>query len=78
LAEHSALVAVLVGILVNGVAESAFAMPRDMGLFAAAAVFSLVVVREGSNLNGDRTERCVGFESEPQIQGAFPTKVTLS
>ena len=45
LAEYYALAAVVVGIFVNGVAESAFAMPRDMGLFAAAAVLSLAATR---------------------------------
>lgn len=43
LPEYSALAALIVSIFVNAVAESAFAMPRDMMLFAAAIVFSLVV-----------------------------------
>jgi O-antigen ligase len=47
-AEFSALTAILVAIFVNGVAESAFVMPRDMGLFAAAVVFSLAVVPRSS------------------------------
>jgi exopolysaccharide production protein ExoQ len=42
--EYSAIVAVMAGIFVDGVAESAFVMPRDMGLFSAAIVFSMVVV----------------------------------
>jgi exopolysaccharide production protein ExoQ len=46
LPEYSALAAVLVGIFVNGFAESAFVMPRDMAMFAAVVVFSLVVVRK--------------------------------
>lgn len=46
LPEFSALAAVLVGIFVNGIAESAFVMPRDMGLFAAAAVFSVIVIHQ--------------------------------
>jgi exopolysaccharide production protein ExoQ len=41
--EFSALAAVLIGIFVNGVGEAAFAMPRDMGLFAAAVVFGVIV-----------------------------------
>jgi O-antigen ligase len=44
--EFSALAAVLVGMFVNGIAESAFVMPRDMGLFSAAAVFSFVFVHQ--------------------------------
>jgi O-antigen ligase len=45
--EYRAIAAMFVGIFINGMAESAFAMPRDMGLFTAAAVFSLIVVHEG-------------------------------
>ena len=44
--EFSALAAVLVGMFVNGIAESAFVMPRDMGLFSAAVVFSFVFVHQ--------------------------------
>lgn len=56
LPELSALAAVLVGIFVNGIAESAFVMPRDMGLFSAAVVFSLVVAHQRSALGVlDRT-----------------------
>ncbi|HVT28404.1 MAG TPA: O-antigen ligase family protein [Lacipirellulaceae bacterium] len=46
LPEYSAIAAILIGIFVDGVAESAFVMPRDMGLFAAATVLSLVVVHQ--------------------------------
>jgi exopolysaccharide production protein ExoQ len=76
--EHRALVAVLAGIIVNGLAESAFAMPRDMGLFAAAAVFSVVVVRQSSELTAERNDCSTGFESKPHVRGALPAKVTLS
>jgi O-antigen ligase len=48
--EFSALAAVLVGMFVNGIAESAFAMPRDMGLFSAAFVFSFVFVHQRAAL----------------------------
>jgi O-antigen ligase len=44
--EYSAIVAVFIGMFVNGVAESAFVMPRDMGLFSAAAVMSMVFVHQ--------------------------------
>jgi O-antigen ligase len=44
LAEFRALAAILVAVLVNGLAEAAFVMPRDMALFAAAAVFGVSVV----------------------------------
>jgi O-antigen ligase len=44
--EFSALAAVLVGMFVNGIAESAFVMPRDMGLFSAAVVFSVVFTHQ--------------------------------
>lgn len=46
--EYSALAAVLVGMFVNGIAESAFVMPRDMGLFSAAVVFSFVFFHQHS------------------------------
>lgn len=44
--ESSALAAVLVGMFVSGVAESAFVMPRDVGIFSAAVVFSFVFVHQ--------------------------------
>jgi O-antigen ligase len=43
LPEYSALAAIIVSIFVNAVAESAYAMPRDMMLFATAIAFSLAV-----------------------------------
>jgi O-antigen ligase len=46
--EYSALVAMFIGMFVNGVAESAFVMPRDMGLFSAAAVMSMVFVHQAA------------------------------
>lgn len=46
--EYSAIVAVFIGMLVNGVAESAFVMPRDMGLFSAAVVMSMVFVHQSA------------------------------
>jgi O-antigen ligase len=46
--EFSAIVAVFIGMFVNGVAESAFVMPRDMGLFSAAAVMSMVFVHQAA------------------------------
>jgi exopolysaccharide production protein ExoQ len=46
--EYSAIVAVFIGMFVNGVAESAFVMPRDMGLFSAAAVMSVVFVHQSA------------------------------
>ncbi len=48
--EFSALAAVLVGMFVNGIAESAFVMPRDMGLFSAAVVFSCAFVHQHAAL----------------------------
>ena len=47
-AEYSALAALLVAIMVHGITESAFVMPRDMGLISAVIVFSLVVARQGA------------------------------
>jgi exopolysaccharide production protein ExoQ len=78
LAEYSALVAILVGIFVNGMAESAFAMPRDMGLFAAAAVFSLVVVRQGEEVEVQRLGFRVQRVREAGALTRFPAKVELS
>jgi O-antigen ligase len=45
--EYCALFAIVVAAFVNGVTETAFAMPRDMGLFVGAAVLSLAVVHRG-------------------------------
>jgi O-antigen ligase len=44
LPEYSAMAAILVGMFVNGCAESVFVMPRDMGLITNLVVFSVVVV----------------------------------
>jgi O-antigen ligase len=49
--EYSALAAVLVGMFVNGIAESAFVMPRDMGLVSAAVVFSFVFIHRHATLS---------------------------
>jgi O-antigen ligase len=46
--EYSAIVGVFIGMFVNGVAESAFVMPRDMGLFSAAVVMSMVFVHQSA------------------------------
>ena len=78
LAEASALVAILVAIFVNGTAESAFVMPRDMGLFAAAAVLSLIVVRPGQHVSDDRSEFAGGQASECSPLTMLPPKVKLS
>jgi exopolysaccharide production protein ExoQ len=43
LAEYSAMAAILVGMFVNGCAESVFVMPRDMGLITNLVVLSVVV-----------------------------------
>jgi len=42
--EYRVLGAVLVAGFVNGLAEAAFALPRDLGLFAAATGFSLTMI----------------------------------
>jgi exopolysaccharide production protein ExoQ len=78
LPEASALLAILVAIFVNGTAESAFVMPRDMGLFAAAAVFSLIVVRAGdaTGMQHPHSDAADVLESRPLIP--FPPKVSLS
>jgi hypothetical protein len=47
-------------------------MSRDMGLFSAAAVLSLVVVREGSELI-PRKEG-VTFDSEFRMPSSFPQR----
>jgi exopolysaccharide production protein ExoQ len=78
LPEYSALVAVLVGIFVNGVAESAFAMPRDMGLFAATAVLSLVVVRDSAESAVNRYGRNVEFARPMRALRPYPAKGKLS
>jgi O-antigen ligase len=46
--EYSALAAILIGMFVNGCAESVFVMPRDMGLISAVLVFTAVIAREPS------------------------------
>ncbi|HEY4235256.1 MAG TPA: O-antigen ligase family protein [Lacipirellulaceae bacterium] len=78
LPEASALVAILIAIFVNGTAESAFVMPRDMGLFSAAAVLSLLVVRRGT----ESQDRVSDFERERMAESRtlvlFPPKVSLS
>jgi O-antigen ligase len=76
--EASALVAILVAIFVSGTAESAFVMPRDMGLFAAAAVFSLMVVRGAAESEDRASDFSVGRMSDPQPLTPFPAKVKLS
>ena len=43
LPEYSAMAAILVGMFVNGCAESVFVMPRDMGLITNLIVLSVVV-----------------------------------
>jgi O-antigen ligase len=78
LPEASALVAILVAVFVNSIAESAFVMPRDMGLFAAAAVFSLIVARR----HAESDERDPNFTQSripsSRALASFPAKVTLS
>ncbi len=44
LSEYSALAGIIIGIFVNGCAESVFVMPRDMGLISSLVVLSLAVV----------------------------------
>jgi O-antigen ligase len=78
LPEYSALLAVLVGIFINGIAESAFAMPRDMGLFAAAAVLSLVVVREAAEPIKEQFRRHVGLARRGRALKPFPAKGSVS
>jgi exopolysaccharide production protein ExoQ len=78
LPEASALLAILVAIFVNGTAESAFVMPRDMGLFAAAAVMSLIVVQRRSVANDDHSEVDSDSISNPHSLIPFPAKVKLS
>jgi exopolysaccharide production protein ExoQ len=58
--EYSAIVAVFIGMFVNGVAESAFVMPRDMGLFSAAAVMSMVFVHQSAPALAANTSRVWG------------------
>jgi exopolysaccharide production protein ExoQ len=48
--EFSALAAVLVGMFVNGIAESAFVMPRDMGLITASVLFSFAFTHQHAAL----------------------------
>lgn len=78
LPEYSALLAVLVGIFVNGVAESAFAMPRDMGFYAATAVLSLVVVRDRSESVVNRYGRNVELARPMRASSPSPVKGKLS
>jgi exopolysaccharide production protein ExoQ len=78
LPEYSAILAVLVGIFVNGVAESAFAMPRDMGLYAATVVLSLVVVRDRSESAVNRYGRNADLARSPRALSAYPPKGKLS
>jgi O-antigen ligase len=78
LPEASALLAIVVAIFVNGTAESAFVMPRDMGLFAAAAVMSLIVVQRGAIAEDDRAEFDSPRQSESLPLLPFPAKVNLS
>jgi O-antigen ligase len=78
LPEYSALLAVLVGIFVNGIAESAFAMPRDMGLFAATAVLSLVVIRDPSEPAVNRYGRNVELARAARALRPYPAKGKLS
>jgi O-antigen ligase len=46
--EYSALAAILIGMFVNGCAESVFVMPRDMGLISTVLMFTAVIAREPS------------------------------
>ena len=78
LPEAIALVAILVAIFVNGMAESAFVMPRDMGLFAAVAVFSLMVVRKNFEPGVQTSEFEQGQAVETHVPLPFPAKVKLS
>jgi O-antigen ligase len=78
LPEASALLAILVAIFVNGTAESAFVMSRDMGLFSAAAVMSLIVVHRRSVANDDLSDVDSDSISDPLPLIPFPAKVKLS
>jgi O-antigen ligase len=46
LAEYSALAAIIIGMFVNGCAESVFVMPRDMGLVSTTLVFTAIIARQ--------------------------------
>jgi exopolysaccharide production protein ExoQ len=48
LPEYSALAAIIIGMFVNGCAESVFVMPRDMGLISAVLMFAAVIRRQRS------------------------------
>ena len=78
LPECSALLALLVAIFVNGTAESAFVMPRDMGLFAVAGVFSLIVVRSSDASGVQSPDSIHEHASGSNSLVPFPTKVKLS
>jgi exopolysaccharide production protein ExoQ len=77
LPEYSAILGVLVGIFINGVAESAFVMPRDMGLFAATVVLSLVVVRDHTEWAVNRFDRNIEFVRPRRALRVLPAKGKL-
>ncbi len=77
LSEYRAFVAILVAGFVNGATESAFAMPRDMGLFAAAVVFSLAVATPQFSLNPEKnltTSADYQLSSRRRNGLSFPTR----
>jgi exopolysaccharide production protein ExoQ len=78
LPESSALVAILVAVFVNSTAESAFVMPRDMGLFAAAAVLSLIVARPGTESDERDATFIPSRLHSSRALAPFPAKVTPS
>jgi O-antigen ligase len=45
LPEYSALAAIMIGMFVNGCAESVFVMPRDMGLVSTTLMFTAIISR---------------------------------
>lgn len=50
LTQFAALAGIFASIFVSGVAESAFVMPRDMGLISAAICFALAVVHQHATI----------------------------
>jgi hypothetical protein len=76
LAEYSALAGIIVGIFVNGCAESVFVMPRDMGLISALVVFSLAIVHRSNEV--DARARSAVRETESCVEPLWGGKLSQS